>query len=152
MLDPTLCQELEEAGVRLVCKDQSRLMGTIGILLRFVGNPRFMDGFWTTLGRTIYYPRGLTQPERCATILRHELVHVRQFERYGVLLMGILYLLVPLPFGFSYFRWRFEREAYLVNLAAGERPSDLAHRLWTGYGWPWPKTWMERWFERHQMS
>ena len=46
---------------------------------------------------------------------RHELVHVRQWRRWHVL-FWIGYLLLPLPIGLAWCRWRFEREAYLEEL------------------------------------
>ena len=130
-------------------------MRLIGALLRAVGNDRFMECYWTTLARTIYFPRGVTDPLEHREALEHELVHVRQWERWGVYLW-LTYLFLPLPFGLAWFRWRWEREAYLVQIANARDPQCEIERvvavLWAGYGWPWPKPWMRRWFEKQSQA
>ena len=95
--------------------------------------------------------------DRYAT-LRHELVHVRQFERWGVP-MAVAYLLLPLPLGLAWFRMRFEREAYeetlRVSLRARRARRDRALRAHVirqftsgAYGWMWPfPRAMARWFD-----
>jgi len=142
---------LRERGVRLVPKGDSRLMRAAGLLLLGIGNREFMQRYWTTLAHTVYYPASVGDPLAHPDILEHELVHVRQWERWGVLLW-ISYLLLPLPFGLAFFRWYWEREAYLVQLLrAPDQPREIARvvdALWFGYGWPWPRPWMRRWFER----
>lgn len=56
-------------------------------------------------------------------ILRHEAVHMQQQQRLGLgnVWLGVLpfllaYLLLPLPVGFAWFRYRWEREAFLVEM------------------------------------
>ena len=67
----------------------------------------------------------------------------------GVPMMAVFYLLLPLPIGFAYFRWRFERSAYLHGMLVIARHSDkklpisyvnnAVKQLTTGlYGWTWP--------------
>lgn len=102
-----------------------------------------------TIGRTIYHPTG-RDPKKYPTTVAHELVHVDQQAKLGVLLFTALYLFAPLPVGIAYFRWKFEREAYLVNIRLGAMtPVTAADVLWRGYGWPWPKGAMARWFYDH---
>lgn len=148
---PDIASALHAHGVRLLPKHGSRAMRVAALLLRALGSRDFMDRYWTTVGRTVYYPACVHDPHAHPDVLAHELVHVRQWERWGVLLWAS-YLLLPLPFGLAWFRWRWEREAYLVQI---ERAPDRAREidrvvntLWSGYGWPWPRTWMRRWFER----
>jgi hypothetical protein len=147
-----LQRALREHQVRLVAKADSRLMRVLALLLPAAGTRGFQERYWTTLGRSIYYPTSVRDPLAHRDVLEHELVHVRQWHRYGVLLW-ISYLLLPVPFGLAWFRFRWEREAYLVQIArATDRDREIARvvdALWFGYGRPWPRAWMRRWFERH---
>jgi hypothetical protein len=106
---------------------------------------------WTTIGRTIYYPKDVRHPLAHPTAVEHEFVHVRQWERWGPL-FWLSYLLLPLPIGLAWFRWRWEREAYLVQLAHRTDKAvaieQIVEALWSGYGWPWPRPWMRRWLAR----
>lgn len=113
-------------------------------------------GMWFTfrlpLGPpTITYPNELGIPvnvELYGIVIRHELVHVDQLTPWwGPLWALLLYVLLPLPVLLSG-RWFFERHAYLVQLRAGVYTIDLAvETLWKSYLWPWPRSWMRRWFE-----
>jgi hypothetical protein len=142
---------LRRERVRLLPKGDSRLMRACALALRGVGNRVFMARYWTTIGSTIYYPACVSDPLAHPIVLEHELVHVRQWRRWGVL-MWLSYLLLPLPIGLCWFRFRWEREAYLVELAhAPDREREITRivdALWFGYGFPWPRPWMRRWFER----
>jgi hypothetical protein len=125
----------------------------------------YLDRYVTTLWRTVYVTADWeARPieDRYAT-LRHELVHVRQFERWGVV-MAVAYLLLPLPLGLAWFRMRFEREAYEETLrtwhelggrAAVERLREHVISQFTSgsYGWMWPfRRTMERWFDSFAAS
>jgi len=140
---------LSERRAVLAPKASSRLMRVCGALLWALGNRSFVERYWTTIGRTIYYPTCVGDPLAHPIVLEHELVHVRQWERWGVLLW-VSYLLLPLPVGLCWFRFRWEREAYLVELHHAvdrEREIDrIVDALWFGYAFPWPRSWMRRWF------
>jgi hypothetical protein len=148
-------RELSDQRVRLLAKRDSRLMRVLAALLRLVGTRGFNERFWTTLGRTIYYPTSVRDPYAHPDILAHELVHVQQWKRWGVFLW-ISYVLLPLPIGLAWFRFRWEREAYLVQIAAAadrEREIDrIVDVLWFGYARPWPRSWMRRWFRRNVLT
>ena len=105
--------------VRFVAKADSRLMAAAALLLRGIGLRNFNERYWTTVGRTIYYPAYVRDPRAHPQIIDHELVHVRQWERYGLWLWAS-YLLLPLPFGLAWFRFRWEREAYLPEIEQAE--------------------------------
>jgi hypothetical protein len=122
-------------------------------LLTFGGQRTYLSRYVTTLGHTIYVPDIFCRrrPDRVWQVLRHELVHVAQFERYGWLGMILLYGLLPLPAGLAYGRARLEWEAYRETLRAiaesegieAARDPKLHKRLvkrFTGpdYGWMWP--------------
>ena len=128
------------------------MMSVIAGLLRAIGLREFATRYWTTLGRTIYYPTAVVDPRAHPQVIEHELVHVRQWARWG-LLLWLTYVLLPLPVGLAWFRWRWEREAYLpevLSVPAHERAraiERISEALWWGYAWPWPRPWMRRWFE-----
>jgi hypothetical protein len=118
---------------------------------RFI--PEQMETMWTTIGETIYYPNYVDDPESkwFTNVIMHEQVHIDQYKKLSVPLFLFLYFLVPLPVGLAYFRWRFEREGYLVNIKQGLPISRVVDILWSSYGYPWPRKWMTSWFEK-QMS
>jgi hypothetical protein len=122
-------------------------------VLTFGGQRTFMTHYVTTLGHTIYVPDDFDgwDPGTSWEILRHELVHVAQFERYGWLGMIAIYGFFPLPALLSYGRARLEWEAYTETLRAVRDRRGLAaardpalhamlKRRFTGpdYGWMWP--------------
>ena len=133
-----------EEDVEFVSKENSLLMRLIGFFW-----PAFMTNVWTTIGNKIYYPKTVKSPLAIKNypIIRHEVVHVKQFKKYGVGPFLFLYLLCPLPFLFSYFRWKFEREAYFYANIKNERDIDrIVDVLGKYYLYPWPKKWMRKWF------
>ncbi len=89
-------------------------------LLTFGGQRTYLSHYVTTLGHTIYVPDDFEgwAPDHAWQVLRHELVHVAQFERYGWVGMILLYGLLPLPAGLAYGRARLEWEAYRETLRA----------------------------------
>lgn len=142
-------------NVRIVPKAESRLNRVIDKVLRVVtfgGQRSYLSTYTTTLGNRIYVPEcweRLTPGERYLT-LRHELVHVRQFRRLTWSGITLLYVLLPLPFGFAAGRAALELEAYRETLratwqlygpGAARSPVTLNHIVerFTGpdYGWMW---------------
>jgi hypothetical protein len=121
--------------------------------LTFGGQRTYLQSYVTTLGHTIYVPDDFDtwHPDHAWQVLRHELVHVRQFERFGWLGMILVYGFVPLPALLAWGRARLEWEAYRETLRAVAESEGLAaarapelHRhiiaRFTGpdYGWMWP--------------
>jgi hypothetical protein len=142
--------------VRVVKKTAYRLQRLADLALRLVtfnGQNRYLTHYVTTLGHTIYVPDDFDEWP-CShryQILCHELVHVRQFERYGWIGMIVIYGVLPLPLGLSYGRARLEWEAYAETLravaecqgfeaACAPELCDMIVRRFTGpdYGWMWP--------------
>jgi hypothetical protein len=136
------------------------------VFLRVVSLGRmrtYLSAYVTTLGHTIYVPDGFEQwpALQREQVMRHELVHVAQFERYGFALMTLLYGFLPLPIGLAYCRARLEWEAYEETLravyetegddAACARRAEIVRRF-TGpdylWMWPFPKS-VNRWFDDH---
>ena len=162
---------LDEIGaefpeLRLIQKRDSLLQRSIGVALRvltFGGQRRYMKRYVTTIGMRIYLPYDWDERPPAARIvtLRHERVHLRQFRRWTLPLMAVLYVLFPLPMGLSWARMRFEREAYEETLRAAVElygPSRVRRRIYrkyvigqfvTGrYGWMWPfRRSLERWYD-----
>jgi len=133
-------------------KDSWWLLRAIGFFAALVGKRDMWDETWTTIGGVVYYPVDVVDPkDPCYLATReHEAVHCRQQEGWPWLLWLAVYALIPLPVGFAYFRWKWEREAYLVNIKKhGYRPEWCADTL-QQYLWPWPKKRMLRWFERNR--
>ncbi|ACY18530.1 hypothetical protein Hoch_6055 [Haliangium ochraceum DSM 14365] len=162
-----LAQIREEfPGFRVVCKDRAPTQRAIhlGLLLVTAGRMRsYLSGYQTTLRRTVYVTPDWDRRdarERYIT-MRHERVHLRQFQRYGLLGMALLYVFLPLPMGLSYFRARFEQEAYTESIrAAAEiygleyvrsprfRERIVSQFLGASYGWMWPfRRRVEAWYE-----
>lgn len=132
-------------------------------LLTFGGQRTYLSHYVTTLGHTIYVPDDFERwpPDHAWEVLRHELVHVAQFERYGWIGMILLYGLLPLPAGLAYGRARLEWEAYretlravaeIEGMEAARDPALHAQIIarFTGpdYGWMWPfpRT-VQRWID-----
>lgn len=122
-------------------KSESLLMKILSKILFF--NKNFLTSYTTTLGRNIYftYPNYIkNHPITTQVTLVHELVHVKDYEKYGFLfflmygfpqilaplsflllfifpwwvsLLAFLFLLAPLP---AYFRMKFELKAYTFSL------------------------------------
>ena len=122
-------------------------------LVTFNGQNKYLTHYVTTLGHTIYVPDDFDEwpAAHRYQILRHELVHVLQFERYGWIGMILVYGVLPLPMGLAYGRARLEWEAYaetlravaeMQGLAAARAPElrEMIVRRFTGpdYGWMWP--------------
>jgi hypothetical protein len=157
---------LEFPSFRLVKKHESalhRLIHRALVIVTFGQMRAYLDGYQTTIRRSIYVTSDwdeLPRDDRYVT-LRHERVHLRQFRRFTTPVMGLLYLLVPLPMGLSYFRAHFERQAYAESIRAAaevygrghvERDAYRDHIIgqFTGpsYGWMWPfRRNLESWYD-----
>jgi hypothetical protein len=122
----------------------------------------FLTGYYTTIGPWVGVPKGWEKrsPEGRAAVIMHECKHIEQCKWFGFgnVFVGlptftILYLLLPLPMGLAYFRWRFERVAYTISINAKismaldhqkneEREYQIGKavdQLSSGkYGWTWP--------------
>ncbi len=148
----TTHQDVKDAlwalGVELRHKRTSWLMRLVGALLGIVG----MDfgRYWTTVGpRVIYAPDhvDLNNLAPHYTVILHELVHINQARSWPVL-WQLSYLLIPVPIGLAWFRWHWEREAYLVDIRMGRLSiEEVVTALWR-YGWCWPKPLMRAHFIR----
>jgi hypothetical protein len=156
----------EFPGFRLVAKPESALQRMIHValsILTFGGQRAYLDGYQTTIGQTVYVTRDWDlrpAAERYVT-LRHERIHLRQFARFGLVGMALLYLLLPLPLGLAWFRARFEWEAYAESIraeaevhgraaAADARFRERIVCAFTSgaYGWMWPfRRAVESWYD-----
>lgn len=153
--------------LRFIQKEGDALSRLIDFALRIVtlgGQRGYMTRYVTTIGATIWLPRGWelrTALDRIAT-LRHERVHLRQFERFGLVGMSAIYLLPFFPVGLAYGRARLEWEAYAETIRAiaelggpqaarapALREHIAAQFTSAAYGWMWPfpRT-VHRWIDR----
>lgn len=156
----------EFPGFRVVPKVRSRAQRLIHIavaVLTLGRNRSYLDGYYTTIGRRVFVTADwdAMSRDRRYLVLLHERVHLRQFRRFTLVGMALLYLFVPLPIGLAYFRARFEREAYAETIRGAAGLYGIAHvrapafrdRIldqFTGasYGWMWPfRRSLERWYE-----
>lgn len=156
----------EIPGFRIVRKDQSAFHRAIHVALMGVtiGRMRtYLDSFQTTIGKTVYVTADWDDldADRRYVTLRHEAVHLRQFRKYTLPVMAVLYVLLPLPMGLAYFRARFEQEAYAETIRAAADVFGIAyvssaeHRAYVieqfmgaSYGWMWPfRRSLERWYD-----
>jgi hypothetical protein len=165
--------QLRSEGVRVVDKTGWfwNFLHYAVLVITFGGNRRFRE-YYTTIGPVIGVPLGWEKrgfANRYSTLV-HEYHHVKQFRKgglgsawLGIMTTGTAYLLLPLPIGFAWCRWRMERSAY----AAGDRaylslmPSAAARDrriaratdqltggayAWTAALWPGRKR-VEAWFQ-----
>lgn len=118
---------------------------------------RFLENFATTLGPIQAYPR--SWPRLREGTLVHESRHTRQARWFGfgihpwvgLPLMGLFYLLLPLPVGLAYFRYRLELDADRAKwkfwLSVGKKPDLIRRRARefaetitsAAYAWSWPR-------------
>lgn len=141
---------------KVVAKDNSKFMRFLAKLLWPI-NREFMDGYITTIGYTVYMPRDLFNTPEGTDTLRHELVHVRQYDRFKLWFM-VSYLIFPLPVIFT-MRAYWEYQAYKESLrATHERFGSLgdADIEWvveqftsSAYGWMFPfRGLLTRWLNK----
>jgi len=157
---------VEFPGFRIVRKDRSRLHRAIhhALLVLTLGQMRsYLGSFQTTIGRTVYVTAAWDDwaADRRYVTLRHEAVHLRQFRRFTLPGMALLYVLLPLPMGLAWFRAYFEKQAYAETIRATAEVWGLAHArrpalrthvisqfLGPTYGWMWPfRSHLERWYD-----
>ncbi len=152
---------------RIVRKDQSPLHKAIHyglIVLTFGGMRSYLGSFQTTIGCTVYVTADWDDidPDQRYITLRHEAVHLRQFRKFTLPGMALLYVMLPVPMGLAWFRAYFEKEAYAESIRAAAEvwgaayPRRAAYRAYVigqflgpSYGWMWPfREQLERWYDR----
>jgi hypothetical protein len=100
---------------RLVAKEQSAFMRRLYRLgLLALWNPRFMGGYTTTIGYVVYMPAAVRGDARAGVdVLRHERIHLLQFQRHPLWFPLSYLLLLPC---LVTFRARWELEAYVESM------------------------------------
>ena len=137
-----------------------RAIAAILAFLQIMTRRRFLEDFATTLGPIQSYPEGWPL-EVVQTLIAHETQHTRQCRYFGLGIspwlglpfMAIAYLLLPLPIGLAWVRYRLELNAdqyrwrwmfdhgypeeavYYRAEAFAETVSSSA------YGWAVPRAW-----------
>jgi len=146
---------IEFPHFRIIDKSSARSQRFLDALLKVVSFGRisqYLTHFHTTIGQRIYVcPDWYTMSDDDKYILlRHEIVHVRQFKKLTVPGMIFVYIVAPLPIGLSWFRAMLEREGYRETIRATAEvygpqavtPRMLAsivdHFVGPDYGWMWP--------------
>ena len=162
-----LLEEVNEEfpDFKILKKSESSLMKTIGKLLKIISFGKmttFMDSFITTIGTTVYVPDSwdARSVSSKAITMRHERVHMRQARDFGRIAFSLLYLFLPVPLIFAYFRMKFEKEAYEESLKAAYeyygtklftqalKDDIVQHFTSAEYMWMWPwKKSIEEWYD-----
>jgi hypothetical protein len=158
-------------GVRVTNKKEKYwLWRSIDVVLRILSlgkKKTFLTEFTTTLFETIYFPVDWT-PENADALdivtLHHELVHVSRIRElgdgeaiHGMFWFTVAYLFLPLPIGFAWFRYKWEREGYLKGAQIAK---SLGYNIdlevlvdalsGPSYIWAWPfKKGIRKWFAEH---
>jgi len=159
--------QAEIPGFRIVRKDQSPLHRAIHyalVALTFGRMRTYLDSYQTTIGSTVYVtPDWDDWPaDRRYVTLRHEAIHLRQFRRFTLPGMALLYVLLPVPMGLAWCRAYFEKEAYAETVRAAAEvwgpayPRRAEYRrhvidqfMGASYGWMWPfRAGLERWYDQ----
>lgn len=135
---------------------------------------------WVTLGRTVYVPRRYDPKQKKVyrygdipfedyCTLSHEIEHVKQYARFGIVLFLLIYIFPFFPIGLAYGRYYLERQAYLAGVIAAKSidytrwarqrylktptpPLEKAIQScstspWYLWPWPFPKS-VRLWFGR----
>jgi len=170
--EATLIRLKNELNIKIYSKSRSnpvfwKIINYLLLVLSFGKLHGFLTNYTTTLGRSIYFPAGWDISKATLydiVILEHEAMHVRQYIKWslglpglGLLIYGFLYLCVPLPIGFAWFRYKFERSAYLTSYHTLKRlnintSTDRYVDLLTGpqYLWTWLfKKQVKKWFDKN---
>lgn len=131
-----------------------KILSTLLTILTAGKMTNLIAGFVTTLGNKIFFPPGWT-PEKAPlgdyVTLQHEYVHYLQYKKLGFgnvwlgfVIFAILYALLPVPTGYAWFRYKFEREAYLTSYSVSKQlkiPQALEqYAEWLSgpeYFWAW---------------
>lgn len=164
-----ITQEFESFKIR--SKQDSRLMKTIDIFLKIIsfGKLNSFMKFTTTVGYTVYVPETWAdkEEEKKIELLRHERIHMRQRKKWSILLFPLMYLMLPFPVLFAWFRLSFEKEAYEESMRTIYELDGNTSRLRTAsykeamtsklvgppYFWAWyRKRDIESWFENFVAS
>lgn len=153
-----LAQLIADSGARLVTK-RGWFWSALGWLIQVVTLGRMVHfrHYITTIGNVIAIPADYPRDSVWFLyLLHHEVKHVEQFRRFGlgshwlgVLPMAIVYLLLPLPMGLAWGRYRLEFAAMVAELKAMQnhdederavlaRATAMARQLTdASYAWAW---------------
>jgi hypothetical protein len=147
-----------------------KLLAKLLYVVTFGKNKVFLTDYVTTIGPYIGVP--VTWPDRADNsrvfVLKHERIHLRQQKKLGLgsiwvglVPWGISYLLLPLPLGFAWCRYYYERAAYAESIrvarelwgeiSAKNVLENAVHELsGPAYAWAWCiKSSVQKWFENN---
>jgi hypothetical protein len=111
-----LKQDLDDLGAKLVPIGEYWVSSAWAKISRLGGVKDFDKHFWITIGKRICYQTAVANPwdRKWEPEIRHEMIHVKQ-QSFTVVACWLFNYLTS-----QRFRWRMEREAYLVNIKAGQ--------------------------------
>tara|TARA_B100000212_G_C27339477_1_gene518469 strand:- start:358 stop:1065 length:708 start_codon:yes stop_codon:yes gene_type:complete len=86
----------QDMGSEILFKSDSAFMRFLSKVIFWMPTEQFMDGYTTTIGKTIYLSDRYAKRAEPSTAeigtIAHELVHVEQFDRLGLFGMSLAYL------------------------------------------------------------
>ena len=146
-----------------------RVLTRIRKVLFFNPKEDFLTDVITTIGPFIFFPVDF-EPAKAdeidCLIYAHELEHVSQYSRcglgcawLGMPIFLVLYCLLPFPLGISWFRYHFERKAFLaedcyarmfrfnVSLDIKGISEQLSGKMYF-FAWPF-RSKIEKWFQEN---
>ena len=100
---------------KLIKKEDSKFMKFLfKVLFMKYWNPTFMEDFTTTILARVYMPKILIGTKTGYKVLRHELIHIQDCYKTGILPFMLSYIFL-LPVGFT-FRAYWEYRAYCESI------------------------------------
>lgn len=154
-----------DPSVKLYTKDNlfSKILACLLVVVTFGGMRyhAFLNRYATTIGPLQFYPKHYTIKSVQRTLI-HESRHTRHARWcsfgihpwLGLPIYGILYLLMPLPLGFAYFRLWFEMDAskfaWIAGLQLGLHDEQYIRARAARFGrvvcsWKYGKSFPYRW-------
>ena len=148
-----LVATLPALGCRIVKKANVwwwRVLATLYRVITFGKSQSLLTGYTTTIGKTFYVPDDYDSwnPIDKLETVTHELVHIEQARRLTPVVFFLLYTFAYFPVVAAWWRYRLEREAYVIGFKktleyapqARQQLIDKAVDQMTGpgYFWAWP--------------
>lgn len=130
--------------IYLIPKEDSKLMNFISKLMFW--NPAFKT-MTMVIGHKVYMPKSIIGTKLEKDILSHEAMHIKDFERFGVLIPLSYYILPAIVSGRAFWEWRaFKQDLLRWKKEKGtitKEDEDWVVRQFTGidyfFMFPFPK-------------
>lgn len=164
--DKVKLTKMEFPDFEIIQKQNSKFMKLLDVGLKILTlgkSSNFMNQYVTTVSDKVYVPTTWDSWKESTKyqILSHEVIHMRQSRRYTKYIFWIMYLFLPVPLLFSWFRTKFEMEAYEESMRIikdqyglqalrNKEHKEMMIKIFTGpdYGWMMiNRTYVEKWYD-----